>query len=165
MKNLSDFNDRKEWEEFVWLEFLQNLNKIKSTQQLKEVLELVLSEKEKKLIIKRIISASLISQGKKYREIGDILWLSHSTISAVKKSFLKKSAYRGYQYYINQNTQLKNNSQENKIEKITIDDLGEATIDLMDWFARFFILIRTHGKDRWKFLDQGYKENLKYRKK
>lgn len=167
MKNLDEFKSRKEWEEFVWLEFLQNLNKTKSIQQFKEILESVLSEKEKRLIIKRIIAAFLISQGRSYREMGDILWLSHNTISAIKKGLLKKSAYRGYQYYLNQNAQLKNKLQEgkNKNKKMTMDDLAEATDDLLNWFARFFILIRTHGKDRWKFLDERYRENLRHKRR
>ena len=127
MKNLSEFKSRKEWEEFAWSSFLKKLLIINQEKQLKELLESVLSAKEKKLIINRLIAAALINKGKTYREIGEILWLSPNTISAIKKGLLKKSFYCGYRRGVN----YKATGQKIK-NKITIEDLGDASIDLLE---------------------------------
>jgi len=168
MKNLSEFQTRKEWQEFIWLEFIKKLQETKSAKQLQETVEIILSAKEKDLIIKRLTAAFLISQGKKYREIGDILWISHGTISAVKKNLSKKSIYHGSQYYTAQNAKtkndLKNKLENSRSKKITIKDMGEATADLINWLNSLPIFIPTHGKNRWQFLDLRYKDNIRYGK-
>ncbi len=122
-----EFKNRKEWKEFVWLSFLEELQRVNSEKQFKELLESVLSAKEKNLIINRLIAAALIKENKTYREIGEILWLSPNTISAIKQSLLKKSIYSGYRRGVGRkvyNQKIKN--------KITIEDLGDATIELLE---------------------------------
>lgn len=127
MKNLSEFKSRKEWKEFAWLSFLKEFQKVNSKKQFKELLESVLSAKEKDLIINRLIAAALISKNKTYREIGEILWLSPNTISAIKQGLLKKSLYRGYR----RDASYKTAGQKMK-KKITVEDLGDATIELLE---------------------------------
>jgi|SRR3989344_1897722 len=97
MDDILKIKSRKEWVECIWQEFLKSLLKAQSAKHLKNTLENIISAKEKKYIINRLIAISLIAQGKTYREIGEILWLSPNTISAIKKSFLGKSIYRSYQ--------------------------------------------------------------------
>ncbi len=134
IKQLPEFKSRKEWQEYIWQEFIKKLYKAKSAKQTQEYLESFLSARERDLIIKRIIATALISQGKKYREIGEILWLSHNTISAIKKGLLKKTIYHGYKYYRVQ--KLKNGPDNKNSLKITIDNLGEATLDFVNWLSR-----------------------------
>lgn len=80
MKELSKFKSRKEWEKFIWGKFLKSIKDIDSNKGLGKLLDSVLSENEKRLIIKRMVAISLIRQGKTYKEIGEILWISPETI-------------------------------------------------------------------------------------
>lgn len=147
MKSLSEFKSRKEWREFIWLEFLREVKKTKSEEQFKEILESVLSAKEKNLIINRLMAAALIKNGKTYREISELLWLSPNTISAIKKNLLRKSFYQGYRGRpIVIDKKLK--------KKITIEDLGDASIDLLNAINAVLnkFLPPITGKGRWGHL-------------
>jgi len=52
MKELSKFKSRKEWEKFIWGKFLKSIKDIDSNKGLGKLLDSVLSENEKRLIIK-----------------------------------------------------------------------------------------------------------------
>lgn len=71
------------------VKFLEELQRVNSEKQFKELLESVLSAKEKNLIINRLIAAALIKENKTYREIGEILWLSPIQSAPLNKVFLK----------------------------------------------------------------------------
>jgi transposase len=46
------------------------------------------------MMVKRAAAISLIKEGKKYREIGKILWISPSAISSIKKSIRENLGYQ-----------------------------------------------------------------------
>jgi uncharacterized protein YerC len=83
----------EEWQEVLWSGVLDGLSRIKSKEELKEVVESLLTEDEKKMILRRLAAAALIRQGKPYREIGEILWISPATISAIKKGLISKTSH------------------------------------------------------------------------
>ena len=87
--------NRKEREAAAWDIFVLSLaNKSKS--EIQEAMG-IFSEKEKQIVVYRLMVADSLKQGMTYREIGDDLWLSPQTISAIKKSLLSKSGdYESY---------------------------------------------------------------------
>ena len=93
MKGLEEFKSRKEWEEYIWKEILEKLAGAKSKKEISAVLNRLLSNYEKRMMIRRFISMGLIRSGKTYREIGEILWVSPTTISAIKKNLLLANGY------------------------------------------------------------------------
>ena len=92
MEKVSKFKSRREWESFLWIAFVEQLVSAKSKTSLRNKLEKVLSEAEKQIILKRITAVMLIREGKSYKEIGELLWISPSTISSIKKNFWTNSA-------------------------------------------------------------------------
>ena len=88
MKKIGEFKNkhRTEWQEFLWDQFLEGISKAKSKKKIKEMLDNTLSKHEKRLITQRIAALALFQEGKSYKEIGEILWLSSATISALKKN-------------------------------------------------------------------------------
>ncbi|NCQ02696.1 hypothetical protein GW816_01415, partial [Candidatus Wolfebacteria bacterium] len=102
MKNINEFKSRKEWENYLWRVFLKNVEKSKLEKRLANFLNNLLSETEKKNIVRRLTVIFLLKQGKTYKEIGEILWISPGTISAIKKSLLNYRNYRSkYDFYKN----------------------------------------------------------------
>jgi uncharacterized protein YerC len=102
-KNIS----RKERVNLVWSKLLKNIKNPK----LEILLNTLLSQYEKDIIANRLIAVSLIKHGKTYKEIGEELWLSSSTIRSLKKMMENKAA-KEYQTY----RQLKKATKE-EIEK------------------------------------------------
>jgi len=76
----------KNLENYFWLKLCENIEKSSSKGTIK-VLNSLLSMSEKGMIAKRLAAVSLIRSGKSYREIGRILWMSPSTVSAIKKEY------------------------------------------------------------------------------
>jgi Trp operon repressor len=93
MKQAKDFQKqhRTEWEEFLWEALIDKITNAQSGEQVKQVLNTLFSDSEKEKVVKRIAAQVLIRAGKGYKEIGEILWLSHATISAHRKNLLEKS--------------------------------------------------------------------------
>jgi DNA-binding CsgD family transcriptional regulator len=91
----------------VWSKLLKDIK----NPELETLLNALLSQYEKDIITNRLIAISLIKQGKTYKEIGEELWLSSSTIRSLKRILENKSA-KEYQTY----RQLKKMAKE-KIEK------------------------------------------------
>jgi uncharacterized protein YerC len=141
MENLSEFKSRKEWEAAIWGKFLENIRQSKSKRELKEFFNGLLSAGEKKAIIKRLIAISLIKQGKTYRDIREIVWISHNTISALKKMLKKRSEYQN-------NPSLNKKNKMNKRGRTR--GVPEKTI--FDYWLNFPLPSYT-GKGRWKFLN------------
>lgn len=94
MKNIGKFKSRKDWEAYLWEMVLKNIEKLSSKNELRSFLNALLSKTEKKNITRRLIVISLLKQGKTYKEISEILWISPGTISAVKKSLLNYKSYK-----------------------------------------------------------------------
>lgn len=142
MREFSKFKSRKEWEKFIWGKFLESVKKTDSNKQLGKLLDSVLSENEKRLIIKRIAAISLIRQGKTYKEIGEILWLSPSTISSIKKSLKSGLFYQSRRDIDRKKKNQKRDSKEKAIPPLTI----------FDYWLNFPLPPMT-GRGRWKFLN------------
>lgn len=99
MKEPSQFKSRKEWEVFIWEKIVENLSQVKSRKELSNLLKNILTINEKRMIIKRSTAISLIRQGKSYRAISEILWISPGTISAIKKNLIGSEGYKSkYEY-------------------------------------------------------------------
>lgn len=140
MKKFSKFNSKKEWEDYVWSKFLENIKTIKSDERLKAFLNDLFSASEKKLIINRLAALAMIRAGKTYKEIEEALWISPSTISALKKSFRQKGAYQSNRYYAERSKQRKRKE---------IKGLPPQT--MFDYWFNFPFPTKT-GRGRWKFL-------------
>ena len=144
MKEISQFKSRKEWEEFIWMKFLESLEKNKSKKQIGEFLNSLLSTDERKMIIKRLVAISLIGGGKTYKEIGEILWISPTTISAIKKSLNNNLGYRS-DWELNQKRRVSQRIE--RIRRLKIPQKG-----LFDYWLNFPWPTMV-GKGRWKFLN------------
>jgi uncharacterized protein YerC len=97
---LSDFPTRQQWEAATWEILTERLVKVTNLAELKEILQFLLSPHERHTLTYRALAASRIQSHISYSEIGQELWLSPQTISALKKSLIEgeyKSSYaRGH---------------------------------------------------------------------
>ena len=132
VKDIKNFKSRKEWEESMWLDIL---NVLESKNNFKEFLNAFLTENEKEMLRNRVLTTVLLKEGRTYREIGNILWISPGTISAIRKG-LKNSNYKS------------NRSGNSKISKPkNIKEKGR-----MDYWLNFPFPKLT-GRGRWDFLN------------
>ena len=90
-----DFKSRTLWEEAVWQIIVSYLVTIRKTEEMKSLLELLLSSHERSQVIRRITAIHRIAGGHSYRTIGKELWLTNQTISSIKKAWEGKH-YRSY---------------------------------------------------------------------
>ncbi|MEK7114509.1 MAG: Trp family transcriptional regulator [Patescibacteria group bacterium] len=81
--------------ERAWKEFLSQIKNTRSLNNLEGIFNALLSSKEKFLLIRRLVVKFLLKQGKRHKEISEILGVSRQTINAVKKSLFEKS-YKTY---------------------------------------------------------------------
>lgn len=86
------------WAENLWGGLISRILKAKSHGEIKRLLEKLLSEDEKMMILKRLAVAALVHSGKSYKEISEVLWLSPNTISTIKKNLL--GDHRNYKSYL-----------------------------------------------------------------
>jgi len=93
MKSFKDFQKehRTDWQDFIWKLFLEKISGNASKKETAEMLGSVISNYEKQMIVRRIAALALINEGKSYKEIGRILWLSPRTISTLKKNLSSQS--------------------------------------------------------------------------
>lgn len=77
------------FKEKIWTEFLKEITKVKSKNDLKRLLERLFTASELVMIEKRLAIFHLIDEGFRYREIGEMIDVAPSTISFVKKGFKK----------------------------------------------------------------------------
>ncbi|MEK7192226.1 MAG: Trp family transcriptional regulator, partial [Patescibacteria group bacterium] len=78
----------------------EKVAKTKSKNEVKRILENLISEDEKKMMLRRLAILALVQAGKSYQEIGEILWVSPQTISTVKKNSLGlMSNYKSYRNF------------------------------------------------------------------
>ncbi len=94
MKAKNKYISRKKQLNIIWVNLLKSLKK----PGLEILLNKILSQYEKNLIANRLAAISLIKQGKSYKEIGEELWLSPSTIRSLK-SIMANSNTEEYQTY------------------------------------------------------------------
>lgn len=91
---LDKFKSRKEWADFVWQRLLKDIK----NPVLGAALDSLLSSYEKNMIINRFAAVSLIKEGRTYRQIGEELWLSSTTIRSLKRA-LENNSLKEYQSY------------------------------------------------------------------
>lgn len=125
---ISDFQKthRTKWHDFLWSKFLDQFSNTKS----KTAINVIFSPYEKRLITKRLAALALIKSGCGSREICRLLWISRSTITALKKVVLGKSGS-----YISQRFLKRKNLGEGGSDKLMkhswLDDLFKG-IDLWE---------------------------------
>lgn len=103
MKNKKVDDDKKgrladEWSEQLWRKLINEIAKTTDEKETQRILEKLVSESEKKMILKRLAVVALVQSGKSYREIGKILWLSPNTVSTIKKNIFDNHRY--YKSYL-----------------------------------------------------------------
>jgi uncharacterized protein YerC len=79
------YPSRKEWENTCWRKILKS----------RDFFGLLFTPYERHNFVMRAAVISRINAGKKYRQIGEELWLSSQTISSIKKA-INKNSYRSY---------------------------------------------------------------------
>ncbi|MFH1162338.1 MAG: Trp family transcriptional regulator [Candidatus Jorgensenbacteria bacterium] len=77
---------RKEREAQAWKQFIEDLARTSLVKNIEQSLVALTTAHERAQIVKRVAALELLQQGKSYNEIGRILWLSPTTISALRKS-------------------------------------------------------------------------------
>lgn len=93
---ISDYPSRAGWEEACWQKIINS----------KELLQVVISPKERHDLVMRAAAIDRLQSGKSYREISRELWLSLQTIGTVKK-ILDSSTDCYYSYFERSKTQRK----------------------------------------------------------
>lgn len=141
MNKISNFSSRKALEKYLWLRFLASAEKSKSPKSFRSILEILLTSAEKKDVAKRLAALTLLKEGKSYKEISRILWISPATISALKKSLMEQSGYRSGRYY---------SEKSNKGKRKKMKGLPPLTI--LDYWLNLPWPKKT-GRGRWKFLN------------
>ncbi|MBI4117365.1 MAG: hypothetical protein HY451_01650 [Parcubacteria group bacterium] len=141
MEKVAKFKSRKEWERGIWRNFLANIERAESKREIVKLLDNLLSVREKRFISKRMTALALINAGKSYKEIGKILWISPSTVSALKKSVYGNSGYQSNRYYAE-----KSRNEKRKNMK------GLPPQTIFDYWLNFPFPKKT-GRGRWKFLN------------
>lgn len=90
----------EDWTEGLWLELIEKVGEAKDKNSVRRLIEHLLSNDEKKMVAKRIGVMALLREGKSYKEISEILWLSPNTISTIKKNMLdSKENYKSYRKF------------------------------------------------------------------
>jgi len=115
--DMQNFKSRKEWEEYVWKKIVADLAEIDSSQRIDQFLNMLLTAHEKKQVINRASAISLLKQGKSYSQVGEILWLSPNTISAIRKSM------RGQKEYMSR--YMRNKKLEKKQKPLSKEELDQ----------------------------------------
>jgi len=85
LPSADNYPSRQDWERACW----------RKTVKSPALLELITTSNERKNFVLRALAIDRITSGKKYREIGEELWLSPQTISSIKKA-LREQNYRSY---------------------------------------------------------------------
>lgn len=139
----SNFKSRAEWERALWRDFLRKAGFHKKA---KALLNSILTENEKKLIIKRLVAVSLLRKGKTYREIGEILWLSPSTISSIKKGLKSGRIYRS-------RSQKDKRDKSKNTRKKSVGKIEDWLIEFVDYLDYWLsVMPPISGRGRWRFL-------------
>lgn len=90
----------EEWQGQLWEKLVGKISAAKSREETKKIMESLVSDYEKKVILRRLAVIALVRSGKSYREIGEILWTSPQTISTIKKNSIGiPSNYRSYKNF------------------------------------------------------------------
>ena len=128
--SVNKFKSREEWGAHIWKKIVNGLSEVHSAQKIEKLLNMLLTMYEKKQIIKRASTISFLKQGKSYNEIGELLWLSPQTISAIRKSLRAQTGY------ISNYT--RNKKPEKKQKPLTKEELDQLLFT--QWLESLFVL-------------------------
>ena len=137
MKKINEIGSREDWFNYAWSKII---NDVKSS-TLSIVLDSLLTSYEKQIIVNRVAALILIKEGKTYKQIGEELWLSPTTIRSLKK-MLEGSAENKYTSYRFSKNKL---NSKKEIVKANIHDT--SFIDWVDYCASVF---PKRNGPRWK---------------
>jgi len=150
MKKPNLFKSKKEWEEFVWEKIVAELVSSKSSKDINIFLARIIGDYEKKLIIRRLTLALLVQEGLSYSQIGELLWLSPTTISTIKKNLSNSSeSYKSRRNFPNQPKKYspKKLPSSFKSEDPSFAQLLKEIVSNIHFQSGY-----TNIKERWKFL-------------
>jgi len=86
--------------EDLWNELINKITASNSKKEVKKILEGLVSDYEKKIILRRLGVLAFARSGKSYRETSEALWLSPNTISTIRKNILSnKNSYKSYRKF------------------------------------------------------------------
>lgn len=144
MKNIKEFNSRNDWVNFVWSKILADVKNL----QFANMLNILISAHEKEIVVNRLAALTFIKQGKSYKQIGEELWLSPTTIRSLKRvaenNFNKE--YKSYNKLKKDNENIKEkNERENK------KYIPEPS-PFFDWINYYASVFPKRNGPRWKFL-------------
>jgi len=88
----------EKWQEQLWKKLLYRLSQTRSKEAVEYIFTKLLSDHEKRILLKRLAVMTLIKSGRSYREISEILWLSPNTVSMIKNNFFD-STLQHVSYY------------------------------------------------------------------
>lgn len=118
------------WMNELWEELLSKLANIGTKSEIRKILESLISDYEKKVILKRLAIIASVRMGKSYQEISEILWLSPNTISAIKKNILRNNQ-ENYQSYRRFYGGPRKYSQKSRVSKSFLKELF-GDLDIWD---------------------------------
>lgn len=88
---------RKTWEENAWDKLVKQFTDLSAT-ELKSLLEIITSPKERANILKRTAVIDQLIHGRSFRKISGELWVSLQTINSIKRG-LKSEKFSSYSEY------------------------------------------------------------------
>ncbi len=90
----------EQWQKQLWEKLMNKITSVKSPKETKKILGNLISDYEKKVVLRRLAVTALVKSGKTYQEIGEILWMSPQTISTMKKNlFGNSNNYKSYKHF------------------------------------------------------------------
>ena len=128
MEKINKIGSREKWFNYAWSKII---NDVKNS-TLNIVLDSLLTSYEKQIIVNRVAALILIKEGKTYKQIGEELWLSPTTIRSLKK-ILEQNNTKEYASYRSFKNKLKI---KKEVKKALIHDT--SFIDWIDYCASVF---------------------------
>ncbi len=148
MEGPEQFNSRKDWTGFIWQKIIQSLATAGSKDEIEKILAELIGEYEKQLIVKRLTAIILLKDGKTYRQIGETLWISPSTISTIKKNLSVNFAnYQSRKNFPKTRTPNRRTRSLTEFKKEKTKSLTEEIIEFLSQPSAY-----NDPRERWKFL-------------
>ncbi|MDP3729678.1 MAG: Trp family transcriptional regulator [bacterium] len=142
MKNVKEFNTRKDWVNFMWSKIVADIK----NPQCAHMLNTLISAYEKEIIVNRLAALTLIKQGKSYKQIGEELWLSPTTIRSLKR-VVEDNFNKEYKSYNTLQKLRRDTENRKRMPKNSVE-----TLPFIDWIAYYASVFPKRNGPRWKFL-------------
>jgi DNA-binding CsgD family transcriptional regulator len=139
MKNIKEFNSRKDWINFTWSTILADVK----NPQFANMLNVLISAHEKENIVNRLAALIFIEQGKSYKQIGEELWVSPTTIRSLKR-ITDNNYSKEYKSY----NKLRKDNESNKIKSKNVPE----TPSFVNWINYYASVFPKRNGPRWKFI-------------